>query len=291
MQAYPGLTLTELDPDRSARLSRRFADEPRVRVEELDILDPPEGHYSSLVAFNVLEHIEDHVGALRAAHRLVVPGGTVIMFVPAFMFAMGRFDRRVGHHRRYTLDTLRATYDAAGIEVERMHYVNAPGLAAWVVGVRLMGMTPGDSVALQVWDRTVTRASRAIERRISPAIRPVHLCRRAPRSAAGSMTDVPTGAGETGPIELTILMPCLNEAETLGGVHPQGARFLERSGVAGEVIVADNGSTDGSREIARAAGRPRRAGRRRAATAPRCWAASTRRAASYVIMGDADDSL
>ncbi len=137
-------------------------------MEELDILDPPEGHYSSLVAFNVLEHIEDHVGALRAAHRLVVPGGAVIMFVPAFMFAMGRFDRTVGHYRRYTMTTLRETYGAAGIDIERMHYVNAPGLAAWFVGVRLMGMTPGDSVALQAWDRTVTRTFRVLERRISP---------------------------------------------------------------------------------------------------------------------------
>ena len=164
----PGLTLTEVDPERSERLTLRFADEPRIRVETLDILDPPEGSYSSLVAFNVLEHIRDHVGALRAAHRLVVPGGTVITFVPAFMFAMGRFDRVVGHYRRYTVSSLRATYAAAGIEVERMHYVNAPGLAAWVIGVRLMGMTPGDSVALQAWDKTVTRASRALEGRISP---------------------------------------------------------------------------------------------------------------------------
>ena len=52
-------------------------------------------------------------------------------------------------------------------------------------------------------------------------------------------------------LELTILMPCLNEAETIGSVHRKAQAFLARKGVAGEVVVADNGSTDESREIAR----------------------------------------
>ena len=55
-------------------------------------------------------------------------------------------------------------------------------------------------------------------------------------------------------IELSILMPCLNEAETLAACIEKATGFLHRSGVAGEVIVADNGSTDASRDIARALG-------------------------------------
>lgn len=162
------LTLTDLDPVRSSFLQSRFEGESRIHVQQLDILDAPEAHHSSLVAFNVLEHIEDHVGALRASHRLLAPGGAVIMFVPAFMFAMGRFDRRVGHVRRYTKRTLRTAYEAAGLEIEKIRYVNAPGLIAWFLAVRLLGMTPGNSAAVQFWDRTVTRAARAVERRVAP---------------------------------------------------------------------------------------------------------------------------
>jgi hypothetical protein len=51
-------------------------------------------------------------------------------------------------------------------------------------------------------------------------------------------------------VELTILMPCLNEAETLAICIDKAKRFLDRSGICGEVIIADNGSTDGSQEIA-----------------------------------------
>jgi len=163
----PQLTLTDLDPVRSALLHSRFESEPRIQVAQLDIFDPPEACYSSLVAFNVLEHIEDHVGALRASHRLLVPGGAVIIFVPAFTFAMGRFDHAVGHFRRYTKRTLRAAYDAAGLEIEKIQYVNAPGLIAWFLAVRVLRMTPRDGIAVQLWDRTITRATRAVERRVA----------------------------------------------------------------------------------------------------------------------------
>lgn len=89
--------------------------------------------------------------------------------------------------------------------------------------------------------------------------------------------------------ELTILMPCLNEAETLEICIKKAQRFLEQNNVCGEVLVADNGSTDGSRKIAK------RCGARLiyveekgygAALIGGCNAAHGK----YVIMGDADDS-
>jgi glycosyltransferase involved in cell wall biosynthesis len=55
-------------------------------------------------------------------------------------------------------------------------------------------------------------------------------------------------------LELTILMPCLNEAETVGTCVQKARSFLERTGIAGEVLVADNGSSDDSIELARRAG-------------------------------------
>jgi glycosyltransferase involved in cell wall biosynthesis len=55
-------------------------------------------------------------------------------------------------------------------------------------------------------------------------------------------------------VELTILMPCLNEAETIAICVRKASNFLVRSGIEGEVIVADNGSTDGSLDLALASG-------------------------------------
>ena len=61
------------------------------------------------------------------------------------------------------------------------------------------------------------------------------------------------GDAEQNP-EVTILMPCLNESETLGICIRKAQAFLETNRVRGEVVVSDNGSTDGSQEIARKCG-------------------------------------
>ena len=162
----PEITVTEIDPGRAAVLQERFVDRPEVHVRIIDVLDPPPGKHSAFVAFNVLEHIPDDVGALRAAHTLVRPGGTVVMFVPAFQLAMSRFDREVGHVRRYSKRSLRKTMEAAGLAVDDVRYVDMPGLPAWIVGMRLLGMTPGDGAVVRLWDRVVIPVTRWIEARL-----------------------------------------------------------------------------------------------------------------------------
>jgi len=89
--------------------------------------------------------------------------------------------------------------------------------------------------------------------------------------------------------ELTILMPCLNEAATVAGCVGKARDFLRRAGIEGEVLVADNGSSDGSADRAAAAGA------RVVGVADRGYGAALRAGVEaakgrYVIMGDADDS-
>jgi glycosyltransferase involved in cell wall biosynthesis len=90
-------------------------------------------------------------------------------------------------------------------------------------------------------------------------------------------------------LELTILMPCLNEAETLETCIRQARVFLDSSGIVGEVLIADNGSTDGSQELAE------RAGARVVHVAQKGYGAALiggieAARGTYVAMGDADDS-
>jgi len=90
-------------------------------------------------------------------------------------------------------------------------------------------------------------------------------------------------------IELTILMPCLDEARTLPACIAKALDFLDRSGVRGEVLVADNGSSDGSQTLAAACGA-------RVVSVPvRGYGAALiagieAARGRYVVMGDADDS-
>ncbi len=90
-------------------------------------------------------------------------------------------------------------------------------------------------------------------------------------------------------VELTIVMPCLNEAETLERCITKANAFLKRTGIDGEVVIGDNGSTDGSQNIAR------RCGARVVEVPRRGYGAAIMGAVeaakgTYVIMGDSDDS-
>lgn len=90
-------------------------------------------------------------------------------------------------------------------------------------------------------------------------------------------------------LELTILMPCLNEAETLAVCVRKARQFLADHGIDGEVMVADNGSTDGSQGIARAEGAVVVDVRARGYGAALLGGINASQA-QHVIMGDADDS-
>ncbi|HUS09703.1 MAG TPA: glycosyltransferase family 2 protein [Pyrinomonadaceae bacterium] len=90
-------------------------------------------------------------------------------------------------------------------------------------------------------------------------------------------------------IELSVVMPCLNEAETLATCIEKAQRSMSELGVNGEVVIADNGSTDGSQAIAE------RLGARVVAVAEKGYGSAlmggiVAARGKYVIMGDADDS-
>lgn len=101
--------------------------------------------------------------------------------------------------------------------------------------------------------------------------------------------EVATPSEQDGNIELTILMPCLNEALTLPACIAKAQDFLIRSGVRGEILVSDNGSSDGSQTLAMACGA-------RVVSVPvRGYGAALiagieAAKGRYIVMGDADDS-
>ena len=90
-------------------------------------------------------------------------------------------------------------------------------------------------------------------------------------------------------LELTILMPCLDEAETIERCIAKAQGFLKRAGVTGEVLIADNGSTDGSQAMAQALGARVLPVPERGYGAALIGGINGARG-RYVIMGDADDS-
>jgi SAM-dependent methyltransferase len=112
-------TAVEPDPESFALASARV---PGRVLHEL----PPRGTYDLVCAFEVLEHLDDDEAALRDWVRHVVPGGHVLVSVPAWPRLLGESDRRVGHRRRYTPEALRSLAAAAGLEVVELRLYAFP---------------------------------------------------------------------------------------------------------------------------------------------------------------------
>ena len=98
---------------------------------------------------------------------------------------------------------------------------------------------------------------------------------------------MPVKESET--IEVSVVMPCLNEAETLGICIGKAQRALREAKVAGEIVVADNGSSDGSVEIAERLG-ARLVHVKAHGYGNALMGGIAAASGKYIVMGDADDS-
>lgn len=131
------LVLTDMEEWYRTRLRERFGENPSVRVESLMLPDSEAGErfradrLDTIVALNVVEHIEDHVRALATMRQMLAPGGRVVILVPAMPSIYGEMDRELGHFRRYGKESLGAVFQAAGFRADRMFWWNRVGVAGW----------------------------------------------------------------------------------------------------------------------------------------------------------------
>lgn len=107
---------------------------------------PPDGAYDLLYSSNVLEHIEDDVAMLASLRAALVPGGTLVCYVPACQFLYGTTDAKVGHFRRYGRREMRTKLEKAGFRVKKIVYRDSLGFVTLGL-LRLFGLsdeiTPG----------------------------------------------------------------------------------------------------------------------------------------------------
>jgi SAM-dependent methyltransferase len=151
--------LSDLRPRYCQRLREAFSRHPGCRgVYQLDLVHPEFGRayspllarFGTVLALNVVEHIADDRGAISNCRRLLRPGGHLIILVPAYQFLYNRFDRELGHYRRYTRAALRRLFAVNDLEVVRSFYFNLAGTLGWFVsgGLQKNRVIPRRQVAL-----------------------------------------------------------------------------------------------------------------------------------------------
>jgi SAM-dependent methyltransferase len=152
-------------------LRARFAGDARVRVHHGYLEDlAPTLHADTLIAVNVLEHVERDVEFLRAGYTGLVPGGKLLMLVPALPAIFGSLDRAFDHYRRYTRTALRSAVRGAGFEIDELHYLNGIGVAAWFMAGRVLGRTTLGRRQVRFYDRFVIPWLSRAEKIVHPPI-------------------------------------------------------------------------------------------------------------------------
>ena len=106
---------------------RHAVDSPVVRVVQAvaEALPCPPASVDLVVSMDVIEHLEDDVAALREYRRVLRPGGSVLLTVPAYQSLWSAHDDWAAHRRRYSATQLRSALEAAGYDVEHLTHFNA----------------------------------------------------------------------------------------------------------------------------------------------------------------------
>ncbi|MGH9663337.1 MAG: class I SAM-dependent methyltransferase [Bryobacteraceae bacterium] len=161
----------DVDPYCIERLQQRYPGRANLHTFVLDAMNPDDAAFSGVAAFqpdscvclNALEHIEDDYRALARMRSLVVPGGVVVLLVPAFQALYGPTDKNLGHFRRYSRLSIRDLASAAGLRMRKLHYVNSIGFFGWWVNARLLRHEAQSAAQIAIFDRLIVPALSRLE--------------------------------------------------------------------------------------------------------------------------------
>ncbi|MDP4131692.1 MAG: methyltransferase domain-containing protein [Bacteroidota bacterium] len=134
------VSLSDLRPEYCRYLTHQFVSNPDLQgVYQMDLSIPDfENRYPALInrfgtviALNVVEHIEQDMLAVHNAKKLLRTGGNLIILVPAGKRLYNNFDRELGHYRRYSGKTLTGLLTDTGLTVTHISYFNFTGILGW----------------------------------------------------------------------------------------------------------------------------------------------------------------
>ncbi len=155
---------TDPDPAYLAVLEEKMRNEGSVAVRSLKLPDMSESwkeeRLDTAVLLNILEHVDEDQESLTNLARILVPGGRIVIFVPAVPGLHGSLDIALSHHRRYSASQLTAILEKAGLSVEEMRYCNFVGMFGWWFYSRIVKRQVLPSRQVRMFDLLVPVLSR-----------------------------------------------------------------------------------------------------------------------------------
>ncbi len=137
---------------------------PNVELRLADVTtERYEEEFDGILMLDVLEHVSDDEGLLRALLRALRPRGRLVLKVPAFEWLYGAMDRAVGHHRRYSRDVLSERLLGSGFLSPQVWYFNAAAIPGWWLNGAFLRRTTPPAAQLSAFE-TLLPLVRKIDR-------------------------------------------------------------------------------------------------------------------------------
>ena len=165
----PAVNLYQQLADRLGQKHRDLIHTNRL-VTHNGYFTPTHEQFDTIIMINVLEHIEDDRSAVRIAYDSLSPGGMIVLFVPALPRLFSKFDRAVGHHRRYTQPALSRLLREERLDVVKSSYMDVIGLVPWYLLNVLGGIQTVRPWMVRLYDRVLVPVTRRIERLWPPVL-------------------------------------------------------------------------------------------------------------------------
>lgn len=156
------LTFTDISPVYVELLKKKFdSSNKNMAVYRLDLNERIDyekiGYkkFDSILAVNVLEHVENDEFAFTQLYDMLNEKGTLVVLVPCHKFLYNVIDKNIGHHRRYTKKELEHKVRKAGFIVDETFYFNTVGLIGWYLNGNLLMNPRVSGTGLKVLDTVV----------------------------------------------------------------------------------------------------------------------------------------
>lgn len=107
----------------------------------------------SIISFNVLEHLDDDRAALNNFYKILRPGGTVVILVPAHKILFNSLDEGVGHRRRYGKIELKNKIEQSGFKITRLYYFNFLAIIGWYFSGNILHKEKIDSKSTELFNQ------------------------------------------------------------------------------------------------------------------------------------------
>jgi len=140
LENFNKVYLSDLREEYCDILRKKFSDDPHLQnVYPLDLGEPDLihshsmliGRFDSVIASNVVEHVEDEKLAIRNCFDMLKPKGRLVVLVPAYASLYNGLDKELGHFRRYNRNGLTCLLKSEGFSVLHTQYFNAAGILGW----------------------------------------------------------------------------------------------------------------------------------------------------------------